>query len=57
MSIKELKIFLINNDLQAQEFATLVGVNRQTVYNWTNGLVKIPSWVDDFCKDYENKCS
>lgn len=53
MSIKELKIFLINNDLQAQEFATLVGVNRQTVYNWTNGLVKIPRLVEEFCKNYK----
>ena len=57
MSRKELHIFIINNDLRINKFSELVGVNRFIVYNWINGRTKIPSWVDDFCKDYENKCS
>lgn len=54
MSSKDLRIFLVIHSFRQEDFGKLVGVSRQTVSNWCRGTYKIPQWIVEFCKEYND---
>ena len=52
MQAKDLKIFLVTNELHQEHIADMLDVTQATVSRWCTGVHKIPQHVIDFCNDY-----
>lgn len=55
MSSMDLRVFLVIHRLNQRSFGKLIGISRQSVNAWCTDKVRIPQWVVDFCKSYNDK--